>query len=254
MELKQATAFVMSLKGAALSCLFLMYAQRDERRNWTRNDLADLTGWSRERVATGLRRLAVHELVFQQNRSNWQLTDMGYQLVLEKPGVSLNDSQSQFLNDSVVVGLNTCINTYHGDHEPQPLPAGVSLNDSAESAEPIFRELVQQLVECGAAPDKAREAILQAWVGEVSNLDVELNILWWRAYCVSRNGIPYPGGLIAARVAEGIKKPKDFQLRDIPERHAELRQDIEDLQRQIEQSSDQAVTGWLHASPFDPKK
>lgn len=254
MKIKDASAFSMSLKGAAFSCLFFMYATRDERRNWTRNDLADLTGWSPERVATGLRRLEVHGLVFQQNRMGWQLTDAGYQLELENLGVSLNDSGSQFLKDSVVVVLKNHDHVHEHAHEQLPLPGRVSLNDSEETADPIFWELVQQLIACGAAPEKAQSAIDQAWTAEVSNLEIELRILWWRAYCGSKNGIAHPGNLIAARVAEGIDKPKDFQLRDIPERHAELRQEIEDLERQIESTSGQAVTQWLHAPHSEPKK
>ena len=242
MELREASAFAMSLKGAAFSCLFFMYAMRHDRRNWTRNELADLTGWSRERVATGLRRLAVHGLVFQQNYESWQLTDAGYQLELENLRVSLNDSESQFKRLS---GSSSSLKNHdmHEQHDSlKPPLLRVSLNDSQQIPDPIFDELVQALIRCGAAPKTATKAIDKALAAGTDPKEIELRILWWRGYCLTRNGMDHPGNLIAARVGDSIDTPVDFEARDIPHRFSELREDLEEFERQYQKAEEEEVT------------
>lgn len=258
MQLSEAATLCKNFKGAALSCLILMWATRKERQNWTRDDLASLTGYSRPTTADGLSRLEFHGFVIRIGRYMWQLTDDGFQLSF---GGDFASGESNFLTPRV--GLENWSdqsesknltpevkNFYFGsssfkdthDHEHESFkelllpPNGVKNFDSPPFRETIFDGLAQQLVSCGCSPKNARDAIVQALSRETSAKEIELRIMWWRAYCAAHPKIDHPGNLIAARVAKGIDKPSDFGIRDIPDRYYELGQQIEDLQREIESS------------------
>lgn len=71
--LKDASSFVTNFKGAALSCLILMWSMRDTKADWTCPDLAELTGYSRATVAQALHRLEVYGLVIRLDRVTWKL-------------------------------------------------------------------------------------------------------------------------------------------------------------------------------------
>jgi len=236
MELVEATEFVMSLRGAGVACLVFMYALRDTRRHFTRNDLADFTGYSRPAVATGLRRLEAKGLVFRENYESWQLTDVGYQLSFENLRVKSNDSESHFI---LLSGGSSGLKNHdmHEQHDSlNHHHLRVKSNDSQQNSDPIFEDLVSSLISAGASPAKARAAIDQAFAGEVSDQDIQRRILWWRAYCVSHNSMKFPGNLIAARVATATDTPADFRLKDIPHQFSELRDELEDFERQYQQS------------------
>jgi len=256
MELAEMSAMCRTYKGAALSCLILMWGVRHSRRNFTRDDLARLTGWSRETVADGLYQLELNGLVVRLGRYQWQLTDQGFQLSFDQRGVEKIDS-----GRSVGVGLEnwsdqseSIISTPGVDiidsgssslkshvHERISLKKelllqqnGVDKIDSDPLRESMLEGLVEQLIRCGSAPLNAREAIQQALEAGSDPKEIELRIFWWRCYCVTYKDIKFPGNLIAARVAAGIDTPEDFRIKDIPHPHYELGQQLEDLQRAFE--------------------
>lgn len=234
MELAEASSFCKTFKGAALSCLILMWAVRHSRRNFTRDDLARLTGYSRPTVADGLTQLEMQGLAFRVSRYQWQLTDQGFQLSLDQAG-SQNFLLGESKNLTPVVLDKNHVHEPIDLHEQQvPLPSGVKKFDSDPLRETTFEGLAQELVTCGCSPLTAREAIVEALGQETSAKELELRILWWRVYCLAHPKIGHAGNLIAARVAKGIDKPKDFGIRDIPDRFYELGQEIEDLERELE--------------------
>jgi len=239
MQLKDISTFVTIFKGAALSCLNLMWAMRQVKRNFTRNDLADLTGWKQESVAQGLRRLHLHGLVIRIDRQTWQLADLDF-----AAGFLLDDGITNYVRvDFIDSEHGSSLNNSHDMHESHedlnPPPCGVDKIDSGVVRDPIFDDLVVQLIRCGAAPKTAREAIDQAWTGDTSDQDIKRRILWWRCYCLTYNGVKFPGNLVAARVAASIDTPVDFEPRDIPPRFSELREELEDFERQYQKANQQ---------------
>lgn len=258
MQLPEASAFVKTFKGAALSCLILMWAVRHRRRNWTRDDLARLTGWSRETVADGLSQLELQGLAVRVGRYQWQLTDVGFQLSFDQRGVEKIDSGATAARpyptlgvekidsnptlgvDKIDSGSSSFKESHDHGHDhglklPLP-PSGVEKIDSPAFRDSISAGLADQLIRCGSSPMNASDAIRQALATGAGPKEIELRILWWRVYCLAHKSIQHPGNLIAARVGQGHDKPDDFGLNEIPDKYFDFRQELEDLEREVERA------------------
>jgi hypothetical protein len=234
MKLQDTSTFLINFKGAALSTFILMWTMRKKQRNWTRNNLADLTGWNRESVAQGLRRLLLHGYVARLNYETWQLTDLGSQLDFDDLKILNEPLRVDIIDSHNSSSLKNHDHEYVLNHDKEPLQPRVDNIDSHVVRETTNEALFHELISYGSTPAKAHEAISQALATEPNKNKIRLRILWWRVYCAAHKSIGFPGNLIAARVAAGIDTPKDFSVRDIPDRFYELGQEIEDLQREID--------------------
>jgi len=241
MKLAQASDLVMSLKGAGVSILILMWAMRKNRRNWSRDDLATHTGWSRETVAIGLKRLALRQLVVRMNAETWQLSDNGFQLNfgdLPAADPTAENVESRTTSESKIStlsggGFKENHDITHDMESLKPPLIGVENFDSRANHEPSTYGLDSLLISYGAAPKTAISAVTMALDREPNWERVKLRILYWRAYTATQNGLKHPGNLIAARVGEGIETPAEFTPADIPWRLNDLKSELEDLERSL---------------------
>lgn len=241
MKLSQASDLVMSLKGAGISCLVIMWAMRKNKRNWNRNDLATHTGWSRESVAMGLERLTIRGLTLRTNFENWQLSENGFQLnfsdlpAQENPNENMetrttSESKNSTLNGS---GFKEIESYMHDKESLKPLLTRVENIDSHVVRNPIFERLENHLILCGAAPKAASVAIVEALAREKNWKRVEASILWLRGYVATQSSIKHAGNFIAASIRENRPVPIDFTLGDFPNKLFDLRNELEDLERSL---------------------
>jgi hypothetical protein len=244
-DLGDVSTFVTYFKGAALSCLILMWVMRDIRRNWSRDDLAMLTGYNPKTVAIGLQRLVLKKLVARLNYEVWQLTDRGYQfsfdellrvrnLDSESPNYGLSGSSSSIL-------INHDMHDMHELKQQPLLPLRVQNTDSDvvrdSTVHPDRDRLIKLLTHrCGCTPQKAAKAVETALAAGIDPLHLEIRALWWLGYCLSSEGqgIKAKGIYIAERVEQDIPCPDYFDLRDIPDRYENLKTEIEELSRKYE--------------------
>lgn len=244
MKLSQASDLVMSLKGAGISCLVIMWAMRKNKRNWNRNDLATHTGWSRESVAMGLERLTIRGLTLRTNFENWQLSDNGYQLNfadLPSPDPNAENGNANYMrvenfDSHGGGGFKENHELTHDMESLKPLLLGVENIDSKANHEPLSYRLIEKLISYGAAPKTATSAIETAIQREKNLGRIEARILWWRGYTAKQDGLKHPGNLIAARVGAGINTPADFSTKDFPWKLNELQTELEDLERSLNNS------------------
>lgn len=225
-NLADASAFVTKLKGAAMSCLVLMWAMKETRSNWNRNELATLTGWSRENVSQGLQRLALHRLVARQNYETWQLTDMGYQFNFanlkcqpdsrEPLRVDIFDSQRRSGGFKLIESINSK-DTYKQPPLQQQNFLRVENFDSQENrptGQLVFDWLTSLLIrKCGAPPQNAQSAINQALAGGAEPETIIQNVMGWLAYCQSQHGRGLrPAIFIPTRIGQGLPPPEWYSI------------------------------------------
>lgn len=239
MKLSQASDLVMSLKGAGISCLVIMWAMRKSKRNWNRNDLATHTGWSRESVAMGLERLTIRGLTLRTNFENWQLSENGYQLNfddLKIHAASQENGNANYLrveNFDSEVGGGFKKDSIH-EHDIDSLKQvvlRVENFDSRANHEPSTYALIDHLILVGCTEKKAEEAILAALKLDPDPKRIELRILYWRGFLTTQKPVGHAGYLIAKRVSEGRDPHPDFRLNSMPASHNELKELIYDCER-----------------------
>jgi len=241
MKLAQASDLVMSLKGAGVSVLVLMWAMRKNKRNWSRNQLATYTGWSRPTVATGLERLHLRGLVTRTNAETWQLSDMGHQLNFDDfyaDQITAENMESRTTSESKILtlsggGFKENHDDQHDMESLKPLLIGVKNFDSRANHEPSTYGLDSLLISYGAAPKTAISAITTALEREPNPERVRLRVLYWRAYTATQDGLKHPGNLIAARVGSGTDTPADFTSKDVPWKLNGLQLELENLERSL---------------------
>lgn len=242
MRLLDASQKIMALKGAALSCLLLMWLMRKSRQTWNVKQLATLTGWSRESVSTGLNRLQLAALVARMDYESWQLTDKGKELDFEPASQGQNgsspDGNANYLKAKIFDSRSSSFkesNMYLNDsltHEQLQLK--VENFDFGIIRDSIFERLTNHLISCGCSPEIAQNAILAALPKAHNWREIEIRILYWRGYVATQKSIGHAGNLIAKRISQGLGPPVDFSLADFPDKLFDLKQEIEDLEQELD--------------------
>lgn len=250
MKIKDASQLITQLKGSALSCLVLMFVLRKNRRNWSTKQLSVLTGWSKDSVSNGLKKLVLNNFVLRLDFETWQLTDMGYQLTFD--AATLGDSATNgngnanyMKAENFDFGSSGYINHDMG-HENMNniqllLPKAENF-DFEIVRNSIFERLERHLILCGTSPDLAQKAIITALPLAKNWREIEIRILFWRGYCATQKDLKHAGNLIAKRISQGIDPPIDFSLNDFPDKLFDLRQEISDLQEELNHDMEQATT------------
>lgn len=224
MDYNQITMLSNTLKGAPLSCLFVLLLLK---RPAGVIELSALTGYSRDTIKDGLRKLKSLDLATTTSRYHgWQLTTSGYQLPLvnsENAGSLMREAEKNGLPPR----SSSSIDPYNSLDTKQPLLQQTRPKKTDSRLEDLL------ITRCGCPRRIASKAISTAISeGESSNW-VEYDILTWLAYTISPagKGIRNRGVFIASKIQNGEPCPDYFK----PEPGSELALEIDNIYRQLEE-------------------
>lgn len=220
-----------TLKGAPLSCLFVMLS---EETAWGTLELAEMTNYNRKTISQGLEKLKEAGLAQSHRRfSGWCLTREGYQLAIDLnpqkpalPGPNGTEIEGEKL---LVEGEKMPLNGEKLPDEGKKLPLDQRSSSSIDSNDSLNTKLLllnnegkklpnegeklllaELLVKAGCPRRTAQPAIEAALKrGETSEY-VEGQIKAWLSYCQSENGVGInnPPLFIAAKIKNGEPAPK----------------------------------------------
>ena len=224
MDFDQITILANTIKGAPLSCLFVLALARRPLGNL---DLCTATGYGKDTIRSGLAKLQTLGLAEQKSRYHgWELTAAGYHQL--NPG------------NTDLGELSTAVDS-EGENLALPVRSSSFKHDMFKESDRTQKQLqlphcegekialVEILIgECGC-PTRRAQAAAEAALGAGSTaVDVELSILRWLAYCRSERGegITNRGIFIAAKIERSEPCPPDFR----PEPGTDLADRIKQLQ------------------------
>lgn len=222
MDFHEITLLASTLRGAPLSCLFVLALHRQPLGNL---DLVAATGYGKDTIRAGLHKLQTLGLAEQESRYHgWTLTPQGYQ--------QLNPGQAGLLSEGENLALPLRSSSFKDSlkRDSEDQENQLQLLDS--EGEKVALDLITILVrECACPTKRARAATLAALSAGNTATDIELDILRWLAYCRSDqgNGIKNRGVFIAAKIERAEPCPADFK----PAMGTELADRIATLEYQI---------------------
>lgn len=218
---QEAFRLIGAIKGAPLVCLIIL---KINGLPLGVKRMAAISGYNEKTISKSFRTLEEYGLALQTQRfEGWQLTNNGRQLIL-----------FDFKDDHRFIKVrNETENLRLDDRETENFRLAPVEPPLSPDQERLITLLTHR---CGCPPQKAAKAIAAALAAGRPPLRIELRILWWLAYCLSPEGhsIRAKGIYIAERVEQDIPCPDYFDYRDIPDRHDNLRQEIENLEQTLD--------------------
>jgi hypothetical protein len=192
MTSKEVLMLANTLKGAGLSCLFVLSAIREPM---TIKELAAYTGYDRKSVAVAMDKLETLELAEKTPGDRW--------LCSENP----NPVCCRFINiESMLLDSLTLKQPQQTNNLP---PGGGRISEHSPIPAAEISHLITKLVKASCPKQTAEEAITAALHAR-SPAAIEAEIDHWLAYCRSPAGktIKVRGAFVASKIKNGEAPPE----------------------------------------------